>query len=142
MAEQSAAVTDILPRLSLFADLAPAQIEAVAHRFDEELFAQGARVLRQGLKGSGLFVILEGEAAVHVDGNRVTSFGPGEFFGEISVLTGETPNADVEAATLLRCLVIPAPEFEPFVVEHPRVLYRMFQAEARRLRITTEWKTL
>jgi CRP-like cAMP-binding protein len=41
---------------------------------------------------------------------------------------------------MLRCLVIPGPDFEPFLLEHPRVLYRMLQAEARRLRDTTEWK--
>jgi CRP-like cAMP-binding protein len=98
-------------------------------------------VLRKDLKGSGLFVILDGEAVVRVGDDEVTRFGPGEFFGEISVVTGEPPVADVQALTLLRCLVIPGPEFEPFVIEHPRVLYRMFQAEARRLRMTTEWKT-
>jgi hypothetical protein len=42
---------------------------------------------------------------------------------------------------MLRCLVIPGPEFEPFLIENPRVLYRMLQAEARRLRTTTEWKS-
>jgi CRP-like cAMP-binding protein len=136
-----AEVPELLARLSLFADLAPAQLEAVAHRFDEEVFPQGARVLRKGLKGSGLFVILEGEAVVRIDDQELARFGPGDFFGEISVLTGEPPNADVQAATMLRCLVIPGPEFQPFLIQHPRVLYRMLQAEARRLRITTEWKT-
>jgi CRP-like cAMP-binding protein len=136
-----AEVPELLARLSLFADLAPAQLEGVAHRFDEEVFPQGARVLRKGLKGSGLFVILEGEAVVRIDDEELARFGPGDFFGEISVLTGEPPNADVQAATMLRCLVIPGPEFQPFLIQHPRVLYRMLQAEARRLRITTEWKT-
>ena len=135
-------VSEILPRLSLFADLSAAQIEEVAHRYEEELFAQGARVLRKGLRGSGVFVILEGEAVIRINGTELTRFGAGEFFGEISVVTGQPPNADVEAATVLRCLQIPGPEFERFVVEHPRVLFRMFQAEARRLRDTTAWKTL
>jgi CRP-like cAMP-binding protein len=49
--------------------------------------------------------------------------------------------ADVQALTMLRCLLIPGPDFERFLTEHPAVLYRMLQAEARRLRITTEWKT-
>jgi CRP-like cAMP-binding protein len=136
-----AEVPEILARFSLFSDLPPPQLEEIAHRFDEEVFPEGARVLREGLKGSGLFVILEGEAVVRIDGQERVRFGPGEFFGEISVLTGEPPNADVEAATLLRCLVIPGPEFEPFLIGHPRVLYRMLEAEARRLRITTEWKS-
>ncbi len=141
MAEQRA-VADVLPRLSLFADLNAAQIEAVVHRFDEEVFPEGARVLRKGLRGSGVFVILEGEAAIRVDGTELARFGPGEFFGEISVLTGEPPNANVEALSVLRCLQIPGSDFERFVTEHPRVLFRMFQAEARRLRDTTAWATL
>ena len=136
-----AEVPEVLSRLSLFADLTPAQLEAVAHRFEEEVFPEDERVLRKDLKGSGLFVILEGEAVVRVGEEEVARFAPGDFFGEISLLNGEPPSADVVALTMLRCLVIPGPEFEPFLLEHPRVLYRMLQAEARRLRVTTEWKT-
>jgi CRP-like cAMP-binding protein len=134
-------VPEILARLSLFADLAPPQLEKVAHRFDEEIVQEGTPALRKGLKGSGLFVILEGEASLVIDGQEMARFGPGDFFGEISLLTGEPPNAEVRAATHLRCLLIPGPEFESFLIEHPQVLLRMLQAEARRLRITTEWKT-
>ncbi len=136
-----AEVEDVLARLSLFADLTAAQLESVAHRFDEEVFPAGARVLRKDLKGSGFFVILDGQAVVRIGDEEITRFGPGDFFGEISVLTSEAPVADVQALTLLRCLVIPGPDFERFLIEHPRVLYRMLQAEARRLRTTTEWKT-
>jgi CRP-like cAMP-binding protein len=134
-------IAERLAGLALFADLTPTQIEAVAHRFDEEVFAEGQRILRTGLSGAGLFVIVEGQAVIRIDGIERARFGPGEVFGEIGVLTGELPNADVEAATMLRCLEIPSPEVEPFLIEFPRVMYRMLQAEARRLRITTEWKT-
>jgi CRP-like cAMP-binding protein len=134
-------VVDRLARFSLFADLAPAQLEAIAHRFEEEAFGEGTRVLRTGLSGAGLYLILEGEAVIRIDGQERARFGPGEVFGEISVLTGDPPNADVEAATMLRCLTIPGPDAEPFLLEYPRVMYRLLQAEARRLRITTEWKT-
>lgn len=136
-----AEVQDVLARLSLFADLAPTQLEAIAHRFEEEVFPEGARVLRKDLRGAGLFVILDGEAVVRLGDEEVSRFGPGEFFGEISLLTGDLPVADVVALTQLRCLVVPGPDFEPFLIEHPRVLLRMLQAEARRLRVTTEWKT-
>jgi CRP-like cAMP-binding protein len=134
-----AEVHEILARLALFADLSAAQLEGVAHRFEDEVYPAGSRVLRKGLGGSGLYVILEGEAAVVIDGRERALFGAGEFFGEISLLTGEPPNADIEAKTMLRCLVIPRPEFEPFVVAHPRVLLRMLQAEARRLRNAELW---
>ncbi|HET6642976.1 MAG TPA: cyclic nucleotide-binding domain-containing protein [Gaiellaceae bacterium] len=134
-------IVESLARLALFADLPQAQLESIAHRFDEEVFAEGQRILRTGLSGGGLYLIIEGEALIRINGQERARFGPGEFFGEIGVLLGEPPNADVEAATFLRCLEIPGAEVEPFLVEFPRVMYRMLQSEARRLRTTTEWKT-
>lgn len=134
-------IVERLAGLALFADLTPAQIEWIAHRFDEEVFAEGQRILRTGLSGSGLFVIVEGKAVVRIEGTVRVKFGPGDVFGEIGVLTGEPPNADVEAVTMLRCLQIPGGEAEGFLIEFPRVMFRMLQAEARRLRNTTEWKT-
>ena len=132
-------IVENLSRLSLFADLSRTQLESIAHRFDEAVFAQGERVLRTGLTGGALYVILEGEAVVRIDGKDRVRFGPGEFFGEIGVLLDEPPNADVEAATLLRCLEIPGAAVEPFLTEFPQVMFRMLKTEARRLRITTEW---
>jgi CRP-like cAMP-binding protein len=126
-------VVETLSRLSLFADLTQPQLEAVAHAANEELFEEGRRILRENLTGSGLFFVLEGEVAVRLAGNELARLGRGEFFGEISVLLGTPPMADVVAASLVRCLVVPEPDVEAFLVERPRILYRMFQAEARRL---------
>jgi CPA1 family monovalent cation:H+ antiporter len=132
-------IVESLSRLTLFADLSRTQIESIAHRFDEAVFAQGERVIRTGLSGGALYVIIDGEAVVRIDGRERVRFGPGEFFGELSVLLDEPPNADVEAATLLRCLEIPGAALEPFLIEFPRVMFRMLRSEARRLRVTTEW---
>jgi CRP-like cAMP-binding protein len=132
-------VAESLAQLSLFADLTQPQLEEVAHTVGEELFAEGQRVLRQGLSGGGLFVILDGEARVLIDGEERARLGRGEFFGEVAVLTGDVPTADVVAETMLRCLTIPAGEVEAFLLEHPRVMFRMLQAEARRLRSANLW---
>ena len=134
-------IVESLARLALFADLPHPQIESIAHRFEETVFAAGERVLRRGLSGGALYVIIEGEAIVRFEEQELTRFGPGEFFGEIGVLVDEPPVADVEAASLLRCLEIPGAAVEPFLVQFPRVMFRMLQAEAHRLRTTTEWKT-
>jgi CRP/FNR family transcriptional regulator, cyclic AMP receptor protein len=134
---------DLLPnlaRLALFADLRRPALEAVAHTYLEEVFAPGQRVLRQDIAGGGLYVILDGEAVVELDGEVIAVLGRGDFFGEISVLNGETPSADVRAEGILRCFVIPADELEPFLLKHPRVMLRMLQAEALRLRDTTRWE--
>jgi len=133
-------LVDILGRLTLFADFARPELEAVAHTVDEEVFAEGQRVLRQGLSGSGFFVILEGQATISVDGEQRWELGPGDFFGETSVLTGESPTADVVAATLLRCAVVPGPQLEEFLLERPQFMFRLLQAEAHRLRNAIEWR--
>lgn len=129
-----------LGELALFADLSWPELEQVAHTFDEEAFEPGRRVLRQGLSGSALYVILDGSASVHLDGDQRGRLGRGDFFGEISVLIGEPPTADVHAESLLRCLVIPGAMLEPFLLDHPSVMLRMLKAEARRVRGASRWR--
>jgi CRP/FNR family cyclic AMP-dependent transcriptional regulator len=129
-----------LSQLALFADLSQPQVEAVSHSFDEQVFPEGQRILRHGLSGSSFYVILEGEAVVVINGEERSRLSRGEFFGEISALTGSAPSADVIATTLLRCLVIPATDLEPFLLERPNVMLRMLQAEARRLQTAGQWQ--
>ena len=134
-------MTDTIRTLWLFADLPRAELEGIAHTFDEDLFPEGQRVLRQGFRGNNFYVIVEGEAAVRVDGSDLATLGKGDFFGEVSVLLGEPPTADVVALRPLRCLTLPAPDVEGFLIDHPRVMFRMLQASARRLRTTIEWRS-
>src|SRR3954451_19543456 len=134
------AVVAQLSELPPFPDLSWPEVERIAHTFEEEAFENGRRVLRQGLSGSALYIILEGSATVHVAEVRVGQLGRGDFFGEISVLIGEPPSADVVAETLLRCLVVPGSMLEAFLLEHPTVMLRMLKAEARRVRGANQWR--
>jgi CRP-like cAMP-binding protein len=138
--EASAAnYVEALARLSLFADVAHPQLEALAHSFGEEVFAEGQRVIRQDVTGSGFYVILDGDAKIVIDGQERARLSRGDFFGEISILTDEAPTADVIATSLLRCLIIPDNELKAFLVKQPSVMYRMLQIEARRLRAANVW---
>ncbi len=134
-------IVDTIASFAIFADLTGAQLEGVAHEFEEAWFPPNERILRQGLTGSGFFVILEGECSVQVDGAERARLGRGEFFGEISILLTEPPVADIVALTAVRCLVLGGPKVEPFLVAHPRVQYRMLQALARRLRNANRWRS-
>jgi CRP-like cAMP-binding protein len=127
-------IADAIAGMALFADLARPQLLGVASRFEEAFFPKDARVLRQGLTGSGFYVILDGDADVVADGQRIATLARGEFFGEVSVLLGEPPIADIVATRPLRCIVLAGPALESFLVDHPRVMYRMLQAMGRRLR--------
>jgi CRP-like cAMP-binding protein len=137
----SDAIVDNIAGFALFADLTTPQLEAVAHTFEERWFPEGERVLRQGLSGSGFYVILDGGCSIQVDGQERATLSRGEFFGEVSILLGEPPVADVVALGPLRCLVLPGPAVEAFLVAHPRVMYRMLQASARRLRNANRWRS-
>ena len=126
-------ILDALASLALFSDLDRPQLQAVAHTMTEESFPAGQRVLRQGFSGSGFFVILDGDVVVRVDGGEVATLGKGDFFGEISLLLGEPPVADIVAVGPVRALQLAGPELREFLLAYPQVMYRMLQAVSRRL---------
>jgi len=134
-------IIDTIAGFALFADLTTPQLQAVAHTFEEQWYPEGERVLRQGLSGSGFYVILDGTCSIQVDGQERAVLSRGDFFGEVSILLGESPVADVVAVGPLRCLVLPASGVEAFLIGHPRVMYRMLQASARRLRNANRWRS-
>ena len=131
---------DSLARLALFADIDGAQLEEVADTFDEERHARGDRLLREGLAGGSFYVILDGAVSVQIGGEERARLGAGEFFGDLSALTGEPAAADVVVASEeLRCAVLDEPELRPLLLRFPRVAIRMLELGARRLRGANEW---
>jgi CRP-like cAMP-binding protein len=146
---------DVAPELAglaLFVDLTPAQMEKVGQAFEEQTYEVGERAQRQGFVGSGFHVILEGEAEWRVDDKPVDRMATtmlstkqltlrrGDYFGELTILFDEPSIADVIALRPLRCIVLPTQEFEPFLMSYPRVMFRLLQGEARRLRDPLRWK--
>jgi CRP-like cAMP-binding protein len=133
MASMPDDAVELISSLSLFADLGGPQLEAISHIFEETTFAPGQRILRQGITGSNFYVVVDGEASVMIDGEERASIGRGDFFGEMSLLLGGAPTADVTARTPLRCLVLAGPDLHGFLDKFPTVMYRMLVAMARRL---------
>jgi CRP/FNR family cyclic AMP-dependent transcriptional regulator len=123
-----------LGRLGVFADLPESELRDVAAELDERSFPEGGWVLRQGDQGTGLYIVADGEVGVVIDDEERARLATGSFFGEVSVLLGEPATADIVVRRALRCLVIPPQRAEEFLLAHPKVMYRMFQVEARRLR--------
>lgn len=134
-------VVNILAGFALFSDLSTPELESVALTFDESRFSEGERIIRQGLTGTGFYVILDGTASIRVDGKDRATLRPGDYFGEISCLLGEAPVSDIVAQRPLRCLVLPCEQLERFLEAHPRMLFRLLQGEARKVRNTTRWQS-
>lgn len=141
MALNQEELVDTLSTLSLFADLSRPQLEQVAHKMSEESYPPGQRILRQGFTGTGFYVILDGEVGVRIDGQEIARLAKGDFFGEMSVLLGEPPVADVVALRQLDVLHLGGPELEGFLREHPPVMFRMLKTLAVRLRNASRWRS-
>ena len=134
-------IVDQIAGFALFADLTTPQLQRIAHMFEEEAYPEGARVLRQGLSGSAFHIILDGEAAVVIDGQQRSVLSRGDFFGEVSILLGEAPGADIIASRAMRTLVLPGSAVKNVLLENPPLMYRMLQAQARRLRNANRWRS-
>jgi CRP/FNR family cyclic AMP-dependent transcriptional regulator len=134
-------IVDQIAGFALFADLTTPQLDRIAHMFEEEVFPDGARVLRQGLSGSAFYIILDGEAEVVIEGKQRATLARGDFFGEVSILLGEAPGADIVASRPLRTLVLAGPSVHGVLLDTPPRMYRMLQAQARRLRNANRWRS-
>ena len=66
---------DTIAGFALFADIPGPRLAAIVHLFEETAFAEGEKVLRQGLAGSAFYIILDGEAAIVIDGDERARLG-------------------------------------------------------------------
>jgi CRP/FNR family cyclic AMP-dependent transcriptional regulator len=113
-------VRERLRALLLFSDLDDEQLDVLADGAREFTVAAGQPLIQRGDPGSGLFVLEEGRAVVDApEGTR--ELGPGDIFGERSVLDGGERTARVLAQTEVRCIAIPRPELERVIAAHPQL---------------------
>ena len=101
-------------------------------------FPAGHVIARQGEIGTGFFVIVSGGVRVVRDGNVVARLGPGEFFGELSVLDRMPRNATVAAEAATSCLALASWDFEKVLLEEPALTLAILRGVAQRLREVTE----
>jgi CRP-like cAMP-binding protein len=128
------AVTRIaLEDAPLLANVSAAGLERL-HTSSSEFETEPGQVLAlAGDHGSGMFIILEGEAVVEL---RAATYelGPGDFFGELALLVpGATRVARVRAKGLVRCLAVPRDEFFALLDSEPGLTRALLDEVARRL---------
>jgi voltage-gated potassium channel len=112
---------DRLSQLPLFADLSSDEITQVARSFEEKQVSTGTRLTLEGASGYSFFVIEHGQVDVERGGTMLETLGPGDFFGEAAILTGQRRNATVTAASDLTVFVLFGAEFRVLEQELPDV---------------------
>ena len=129
---------ELLAKAGLFADVDADGMARIAARAVEVDFPPDHVIARQGEIGTGFFVVVSGGARVIRDGQVVARVGPGEFFGELSVLDGRPRVAQVVADGPTTCLALASWDFEAVLREEPGVALAVVRELARRLRDLTE----
>jgi small-conductance mechanosensitive channel/CRP-like cAMP-binding protein len=113
-----------LGAIDLFSTLSAEARLALSRTAQEHIFAAGEAVVRQDEAGSSMFVVLSGRVRVVLEpsGQEVAVTGPGGFFGEMSMLTGDPRTATVRAIDDVRVLEIPSERFREIAAETPGLI--------------------
>jgi CRP/FNR family transcriptional regulator, cyclic AMP receptor protein len=125
---------DALAGMRLFGACSREQLTQIAHLFEETARPAGSVLVREGDPGSEFFVILDGAASASVGDELVRTLGPGDFFGEMSLLERAPRSATITAETDLDLLVMDARSFSSLVEAAPSVGVRMMRTMTERLR--------
>jgi CRP-like cAMP-binding protein len=124
---------DVLQRVPLFAGLERKELESIASSMRERTFQAGQRVTEEGAGGAGFFVVQDGQAEVTVSGERRGTIGPGDYFGEIALLTGSDRTATITATSDLHCYGMTPWDFRPLVESNPDLAWKLLQSMAEKL---------
>ena len=131
------ATVGMLAAVPIFSTLSDKFLKRLAEEGKERHYQAGQRIVSQGAKGLGFFLILDGKVEVRVNEQTVATIGPSGFFGEMSLIEDQTRSADVVATAATRCLVISPSEFWNFLKDKPGVVQMLFKETIRRLRASS-----
>ena len=124
---------DLIRNVPLFSRLSKTELKDLAMLADEIDLRDGKEMTREGHPGREFFVMLEGTADVRKNGRKINTLGPGDFFGEIALVSREPRTATVTATSPVRTLVITDRSFRRLLDESPQVKTKVMEAMAKRL---------
>lgn len=125
-----------LAQIPLFANCSKKELQHLRSLCDELDVAAEKVLTKQGSVGYECFVIVSGTASVAIDGQVVTTIGPGGYFGELALLDKQPRSATVTAVTPMTVLVMGPREFMSAVETVPGLAAKLLAGLARRLRET------
>lgn len=124
---------DALGRIPLFSGLSKKELQYLARLTTEVGVKEGSTLVKQGELGQEAMIIRSGIAVVRRNGRKIDEMGPGDFFGEMSLIDRMPRNADVIAASDMTVLVMDAREFSTLLDTYPRVAVKILKTVVERL---------
>ena len=123
---------DLLKAVPLFATCRSRELERLSMLTDEVTMPAGRVLFNQGDNASELFIVVEGQVRVERHGSVIATRGPGEFFGEMALVSARPRNATVTATTPIRVLVVHESGFRRLLHDSPKVQLKVLQTLADR----------
>jgi len=124
---------ELIRKAPLFARCSRAEMKEIVKLADEIDLREGKEMTREGSPGREFFVLLEGTADVKKNSRKVNTLGPGDFFGEIALVSHAPRTATVVATSPVRALVITDRSFRRLLDDSPQVKTKVMEAMAMRL---------
>ena len=125
--------TDLLRRTPLFGSCSRRELIQVARASDEVDFAAGRALIKEGSVGREFFVLIEGSVDVRRKGRKIDELGPGDYFGEVALITDRPRNATVTTTSPVRALVLTKQSFRQLLAENPMLSLKVLTAVGERL---------
>jgi CRP/FNR family transcriptional regulator/CRP/FNR family cyclic AMP-dependent transcriptional regulator len=122
-----------LKSVPLFNSLSKKELELVLKQADHLRFPARHTVVREGSTGEEVWMVIEGELTVRRGGEEVAKLGPGDHFGELSVIDARPRDASVVATTPVELLVIGRRRFWAMLEGSPTLLRKVLVDLAGRL---------
>jgi CRP-like cAMP-binding protein len=129
--------TDLIKGVPLFSAASKQELAEIASIADEIDLPEGKVLIKEGDSGREFFVLIEGTAEVERGGKKVASIGPGDFFGEISLISKTPRNATITTTSPVRALVITDRAFRSLLDHSPQIQIGVLSALAERVAPTT-----
>jgi CRP-like cAMP-binding protein len=125
---------DLIKGVPLFAGASKAELEEIAGIADEVDLPAGRTLIKEGDSGREFFVLIEGTADVTQEGREVRKImGPGDFFGEIALISKAPRTATITTTSPIRALVITDRAFRQLLEHSPQIAVTVLNALAERL---------
>jgi CRP-like cAMP-binding protein len=123
----------LVRHVPLFSQCTKRELTEIAGIADEIDLRDGKVLIREGERGREFFVLLDGSAEVTKDGRHINTLGPGDFFGEIALISNSPRTATVTATSPVHTLVITDRSFRRLLDESPEIQRKVLVALAERL---------
>ena len=124
--------TNVLATVPLFASLDESQLSQIAPWFERRSVSEGTELVGQGASGYTFFILTDGRAVVVTDDNPVAELGPGDFFGEGSILGSGRRDATITTACPCEVLVMFGTEFRRLQQSQPQIAEAIEEADRQR----------